>query len=115
MAARDENAYVVVFTTLPSVDEGRRFVRGLVEDRVAACGTVLPGATSVYWWQGKIEETSEVQVVLKTRRERWTELERAVQERHPYDVPELLAMPVEAGLSAYLDWINAEPSDGTPP
>ena len=111
MTASNGTPYIVVFTTLPSVDEGRAFVRGLVEQRVAACGTVLPGATSVYRWEGRVEEVTEVQVLLKTRRDQWSVLEQAVRDRHPYDVPELLAVPVSQGLRAYLDWIGDETSD----
>jgi periplasmic divalent cation tolerance protein len=108
MTATEQTPYIVVFTTLPSLDAGRALVRGLVEERLAACGTVLPGATSVYRWQGEIEESSEAQVLLKTRRDRWTDLERAVRDRHPYDVPEHLALPVANGLPAYLEWIAGE-------
>ncbi len=101
-------AAIVVLTTLPNTDEAKAFVRRLVEQRVVACGTVLGGATSVYRWQGAIEEAEEAQVVLKTRRDRWEALQAAVLAAHPYDVPELLALPVETGLGAYLAWVAAE-------
>ena len=80
----------------------------VVEARVVACGSVLANATSVYRWQGQIEEAPEVQVLLKTRRDRFSAVAQAVQEHHPYDVPELLALPVVAGLPAYLDWVSGE-------
>lgn len=88
-------------------------VRRLVEHRLAACGTVFPTGISVYRWDGKIEETAEAQVLLKTRRDRWPDLETAVREHHPYKVPELLALPVAAGLAGYLDWLGDEVAEET--
>ncbi|NIN09939.1 MAG: divalent cation tolerance protein CutA [Gemmatimonadales bacterium] len=108
MNAPDETTYIVVLTTLPSAEEAREFVRRLLEERLIACGTVIGSATSVYRWEGAIEEASEAQVILKTRRDRWGRLQAAVRTLHPYDVPELVAVPVEIGLSAYLDWVNQE-------
>lgn len=108
MGARDHGDYLVVLTTLGTSEAARTFVRRLVEDRVIACGTVLGGATSIYRWQGALEETGEVQVLLKTRRDRWPDLTEAVHTHHPYDVPELVALPVAAGLPAYLEWVERE-------
>ncbi|MGD2135833.1 MAG: divalent-cation tolerance protein CutA [Gemmatimonadales bacterium] len=106
----DDRGTLVVLTTLPSEQEARAFVRRLVEDRVVACGTVLGAVTSIYRWHGTVEEAAETQVLLKTRRERWNALVGAARESHPYDVPELLALPVDAGLPAYLDWVRTETS-----
>ena len=83
-------------------------VRDLVERRLAACGTVIDGVTSIYRWEGEVEEAGEVQVILKTRRECWAELRRVVVDLHPYDVPELVALPIELGLQAYLQWVETE-------
>jgi periplasmic divalent cation tolerance protein len=102
--------YLVVLTTLDSPATGRDFVRRLVHERLVACGTVLPGATSVYRWRGNVTEEGEVVVLLKTTRNRWDALKAAVEAHHPYDVPELLALPVGAGLQTYLDWVAAETS-----
>jgi periplasmic divalent cation tolerance protein len=104
----DDTGFLVVLTTVESPEQGRTLVRRLVDQRVIACGTVLGGATSIYRWQGAVEEASETQVLLKTRRDRWTELQAAVTAAHPYDVPELLALPVAHGLGAYLDWLALE-------
>lgn len=100
--------YLVVLTTVGSEDDAKALVRALVDGRHVACGTILPGATSVYRWQGSVAEESEVLVVLKTAGDRWETLERAVQRLHPYDVPELVALPVTAGLEAYLEWVSTE-------
>ena len=102
------NEPLVVLTTLASADEARAFVRALVDARLVACGTLLPAATSIYRWEGAITEESEVVVLLKTDATRWDALAAAVQQRHPYQVPELLALPVSRGLPKYLSWLAAE-------
>jgi periplasmic divalent cation tolerance protein len=102
------NEPLVVLTTLASADEARAFVRALVDARLVACGTLLPGATSIYRWEGTITEEPEVVVLLKTDAARWDALAAAVQQRHPYQVPELLALPVAQGLPAYLSWLAGE-------
>jgi len=100
--------YVVVLTTVDNAAEARRLVRRLVDQRLIACGTVLPGATSVYRWRGGVTEENEVVVLIKTMRSRWEALRAAVAEHHPYEVPELLALPVAAGLERYLAWVSEE-------
>jgi periplasmic divalent cation tolerance protein len=101
---------IVVLTTVASEDEAVRLVRGLLERRLIACGTLLPGGRSLYRWQGKLADEREVVVLLKTRSARLESLTSAFAELHPYKVPELLALPVAAGLEKYLEWINAETS-----
>jgi periplasmic divalent cation tolerance protein len=101
---------VVVITTLSSVDEAVALVRVLLERRLIACGTVQPGARSIYRWQGKIADEQEAVVLLKTRSARLEQLREAFGELHPYKVPELLAMPVSFGMERYLAWIEAETS-----
>ena len=100
----------VVFTTVASDEEAVRLVRTLLERRLVACGTLLPGARSLYRWQGKVADEPEVVIMLKTRSARLDSLRAAFAELHPYKVPELLALPVEAGLEKYLEWINGETS-----
>ncbi len=104
----DHTQALLVLTTLPNEQEARGLVRRLVEDRVVACGTVLANVTSVYRWEGRLEEASEAQVILKTASSRWDDVRTAVVEHHPYDVPELLALPIASGLDAYLGWIASE-------
>jgi periplasmic divalent cation tolerance protein len=101
---------IVVFTTVASDEEAVTFVRTLLERRLIACGTLLPAARSLYRWQGKVADEREVVVMLKTRGARLESLRAAFAELHPYKVPELLALPVEAGTEKYLEWINAETS-----
>lgn len=99
---------LLVLTTLGSADAARTLVQGLVADRVIACGTILPAGESIYRWRGAVTTESEVVVLMKTRVERWEALRAAVASRHPYEVPELLAFPVEHGLDAYLAWLGTE-------
>lgn len=99
---------IVVLTTVASDEEAVTFVRTLLERRLIACGTLFPGARSLYRWQGKVADEREVVVMLKTRSARLDALRAAFSEIHPYKVPELLALPVEGGLEKYLDWINGE-------
>jgi len=101
---------IVVLTTVASEEEALHLVRALLERRLIACGTLLPQARSLYRWQGKIAEEKEVVVMLKTRSARMESLTSAFGELHPYKVPELLAVPVAAGLEKYLEWINSETS-----
>jgi periplasmic divalent cation tolerance protein len=101
---------IVILTTLSNADEAAQFVRALLDRRLVACGTLLPGARSLYRWEGKLADESEVVVLLKTRSAILHALERAFEELHPYKVPELLALPVTAGLDKYVTWINAETS-----
>jgi periplasmic divalent cation tolerance protein len=101
---------IVVLTTLASEEEAVKLVRVLLERRLIACGTVFPPARSLYRWQSKVADEREVVVMLKTRSARLESLQRAFEELHPYKVPELLALPVSAGLGKYLEWINGETS-----
>ena len=99
---------ITVLTTVATADEAVALVRALLERRLIACGTLLPGARSLYRWEGRIADEQEVLVVLKTRSARLDSLRTAFAELHPYKVPELLALPVSAGTEKYLAWINRE-------
>ena len=99
---------LLVLTTIGSAADARTLVTSLVEDRLVACGTVLPGAASIYRWEGAVKEESEVVVLLKTDTAKWDALAAAVEERHPYEVPELLAFPAERGSDLYLSWLTSE-------
>ena len=104
----DENDTLLVFTNLPDRDAALGLARALVGRRLAACVNVLAGCTSVYRWQGDVEEAAEVPVLLKTRAARYPELEAAIRELHPYELPEIVAVPVVRGLPEYLDWVAEE-------
>ena len=99
---------VLVVTNLPDREAALRLARGLVEERLAACVNVLGGCTSVYRWDGAIEEAAEVPVFIKTRAARFPELEARIRELHPYELPEIIAVPIVHGLPDYLEWIAKE-------
>jgi len=99
---------LVVLTNLPDDASARRLAMVLVESRTAACVNVLSRCWSVYRWQGGIETTDEVPLLIKTTRSRYDALERELRAHHPYEVPEIVAVPVAGGLEAYLDWVRAE-------
>lgn len=98
----------LVLTTVPNRETGERIVRTLVGERLAACGNLLPGVTSIFRWEGAVQEEEEVLVLLKTRGGAVERLLGRVAELHPYDVPEVLSLPVGAGLPAYCGWVVAE-------
>ena len=99
---------VVALTTLATEEAAERLVRALLDRRLVACGTLLPAARSIYRWEGAVEDAREVVVLLKTVQARVPELRDAVSALHPYEVPELLVMPVVAGLPRYFGWLAAE-------
>jgi periplasmic divalent cation tolerance protein len=103
-----ERSALVVLTTLSSETEARELVRALLEARCIACGTLLPGARSLYHWEGSLKEAAEVVVLLKTAVSKWEALVAAIRKLHPYEVPELLALPVDRGLDTYLSWLASE-------
>jgi periplasmic divalent cation tolerance protein len=96
----------VIYSTAPDVDTAARIARSLVDERLAACGNILPGVRSIYRWQGIVEDEPEVVLILKTRADRVDALTRRLAELHPYDVPDVVALPVDAGHGPYLDWVR---------
>ena len=104
----EETATLLVFTHLPDRDAAVRLARALVERRLAACVSIGAGCTSVYRWQGAVEEADEVPVLIKTRAARYPELEAAIQALHPYELPEIIAVPLVRGLPEYLEWVAEE-------
>ena len=95
----------LVLTTFGSADEARRVARQLVEERLAACANLAPGIESIYHWEGNIESAQETLVIFKTPAEKYCHLETRLRELHSYEVPELVAIRMEAGNPAYLRWI----------
>jgi periplasmic divalent cation tolerance protein len=99
---------LVVLTNLPDRDTALALSRALVDERLAACVNVLADCTSVYRWKGSVETASEVPVLIKTRQSLYSSLEQAIRRLHPYELPEIVALPVTAGLPAYLAWVSEE-------
>jgi periplasmic divalent cation tolerance protein len=101
-------SHVVVLVTAPTAERAAEIARALVEERLAACGSVVPGIRSIYRWEGKVQDDQEALLVLKTTRERFEALRERVLALHPYQVPEVIALGIEAGSAPYLAWITAE-------
>ena len=103
---KTDEEVLVVWTTLPTSVDGDRFGRTLVEERLAACVSVLAGGRSVYRWQAGIELDDERPVMIKTVSSRVAELQTRIREIHPYTEPELLVVPVVGGSASYLGWVK---------
>jgi len=99
---------LIVLTNCPDAEVADRIARTLVEQKLAACVNRMPAVDSVYRWQGAIERAVEVPLLIKSTRERLPEVQEAIRALHPYEVPEILAIPVVAGLPAYLRWVVDE-------
>src|SRR5262245_64574222 len=99
---------VLILTTVPDAEMGRRIARALVEERLAACVNVHGPMTSVYRWRGAVEEESELQLAIKTTSVRIDAVRRRVAELHSYELPEFLVLSVAGGSDRYLDWLRSE-------
>jgi periplasmic divalent cation tolerance protein len=97
---------IAVFITAANREEASRLAETLVEKRLAACVQILPEIESVYRWQGKIERQREVLLIAKTTQSRFEELEKEVRALHSYETPEIVALPLSAGSSPYLEWLT---------
>ncbi|MBA3904230.1 MAG: divalent-cation tolerance protein CutA [Rhodocyclaceae bacterium] len=99
---------LLVITHLPDADSAQKLAQALVGQRVAACVNILAPCRSVYRWQGKVEETAEVPLLIKTSAARYAALEAAIRAEHPYELPEIVAVRIDKGLPDYLAWVAAE-------
>ncbi len=97
----------IVLTTAANPEEARRLARTLVEERLAACATLIPGVESIYRWKGQVESAAETMVLIKTEVGQLEALEKRLHELHSYETPEFLVVKVEAGSRSYLDWLKA--------
>ena len=99
---------LVVITTAPSEGTAEQLAQALVQDRLAACVQVLPGMTSYYRWEGKLEKSGEWLMLIKTTRNNLNGLTAKIESMHPYEVPEVVALEVAGGAGRYLDWVKEE-------
>ena len=95
----------IVFCTVPDLETGQRIAEWLVEYRLAACVNLLPDIKSVYRWKGELCTDSEILLMIKSGMADYTELEAAIRELHPYELPEIIAVPLSNGLPKYLEWV----------
>lgn len=101
---------LLVLTNLPDRDSAQRLAHQLIESQAAACVNILAECSSMYRWQGKVESASEVPLLIKTTRPAYPRVEELIRKQHPYELPEIIAVPVAAGLPAYLHWVAQEVS-----
>jgi periplasmic divalent cation tolerance protein len=100
--------FILVLTSVSDRKAAEKMARGLVERRLAACVTVSALARSYYWWEGKVAEDEEFVLMIKTKQELYSRMEKRIREWHPYDLPEIIAVPLVKGYQKYLDWIGRE-------
>lgn len=98
---------LLAFTTFEREEDATRVVRTLVEERLIACGNLIPGVRSLYRWKGAIEDAREIVVLMKTRKQDWSALVSRLHQLHPYEVPECVAVRIAAGASKYMAWLEA--------
>lgn len=99
---------LLVLTNCPDETVANTIARAVIEEKLAACVNILPRVQSVYRWQGSVESASEVPLLIKTAASAYPALERRIAELHPYELPEIIALPIAHGLPAYLNWLAAE-------
>lgn len=112
--AMTASGILLVMTNLPDADSAHRLAARLIEQRLAACVNILPPCRSVYRWQGKVEDATEVPLHIKTTSARYAVLENAIRTHHPYDLPEIIAIPIEHSLPEYAAWVTAETEANEP-
>lgn len=110
MGAPTKTGHLMVFITGSTVKGAKKIARALVEEKLAACCNVMKGITSIYAWEGEIEETTECMIIVKTRQERFERLVEEVKKMHSYVLPEIIAVPITKGLKGYLSWIDESTS-----
>eukprot|EP00899_Mesostigma_viride_P016253 jgi/Mesvir1/24629/Mv21937-RA.1 len=98
--------YLVLYVTVPSKEVGKSLASGLVQEKLAACVNIIPGIESVYWWQDKVQSDAELLLMVKTAADKVSDLTAYVCKHHPYDTPEVIAVPIVAGSAKYLRWID---------
>ena len=100
--------FLQVFVTIDDKEKAYALCKEVVDKRLAACAQVLGPIQSIYWWQGKVEDSEEWLILMKTSQDRYAELERTVISLHPYDTPEVIAIPILKGSEKYLKWLVGE-------
>jgi len=99
-------AYVVVLVTVPSKEDGLKIARELVNRRLVACVNIVDNVHSVFFWEGKVDEAKEALLIIKTRLDKMNEVISCIKSMHPYQVPEIIALPIVYGIESYLKWID---------
>lgn len=100
--------YIQIITTTDKKADAEKIARELVEQRLAGCVQILGPMASVYWWKGKVETAEEWLCLIKSKMDQYEKLEKTIKNMHPYETPEIIAMPIVAGSKGYLEWLNNE-------
>lgn len=99
-------SFKLILTTCPDLPVAHQIAEGLISEKLAACVNILPSLVSVYEWQGEIEQATECQLIIKTTESNWPNVQSYIKSQHPYDVPEIICLPIEDGDKDYLAWIE---------
>ena len=100
-------SFAAVLVTAPDLKSARSLAKAILDAKAAACANLCPRIESHYWWQGRLERANEVLLILKTSQSKLPALEKLIHKRHPYDTPEILALPIKSGTQRYLSWLAA--------
>jgi len=112
---REETSARIVLTTAANPEEAQRLAQSLVEERLAACATLIPSVQSIYRWKGQVESATETMLLIKTEAEMLSSLEKRLHELHSYQTPEFLVVRIEAGSTGYLEWLAQSVGGATHP
>ena len=104
---QESSEHIVILNTCPDKDTGEKIARALVDAKLAACVNIIPGVISTYRWKGEICRDEEALLLIKTRTADFKEVENMIKKLHPYDVPEIIALPITKGSKEYLEWLSA--------
>jgi len=104
----EESAYIVLFTTASNSEEAHKIAKVLLSQRKAACVNIVPGISSLFWWQDKLDSAQESLLIIKTKASLLNQIVTLVKEIHSYEVPEIIALPIIGGNQDYLEWIDKE-------
>lgn len=98
--------YIAVLVTVPTIRQAKNIARFLLSNKLAACVNIIPKIDSLFWWQKKVDKAKESLLIIKTQKKIFNKLVKAVKSKHPYDVPEIIALPIISGNKEYLEWID---------
>ena len=101
-----KQTHIAILCTVPTFSVAQKIANELVSRELAACCNIIPGITSIYRWQGKVETDDELLIIIKSTEENYKAIENSIKELHPYEVPEILSFQIKQGLDKYLHWIN---------
>ena len=106
MTAKISNDVILVLTNLPDQESAEKLAQILIQEKIAACVNILAPCTSVYEWQGQLEKSQETPLLIKSTDSKYSLLEACILRHHPYELPEIISVPIDKGLPSYLNWVH---------